>query len=491
MRFQIFKNGEPVNDFTLCGAYMFGTDGIGIRRAEIVFENGFVECKKANLDTAGLALLWPVEGFGKVMLPTTCLPDRKKPYIMNVEIARAKLMQIVNKREDWLFFGNSDTTNDVAKKAQALFVKAIQNIANASIASKLADEALKKAIIASEQLATKQAESLFAARVKSHGFGRGALGCRVDIDQVSNPEYVEKLVRLFGSVTIPFSWAEIEPVQGQYDFSKMDTCIAILSKKKIAISTGPLLFFSKKYLPQWLIGKGASFEKIRDVAYRYILKVVARYANYIRVWCPIGGLNVFNHFGFRFEEILEMTRAANMAAKQGSDRAVKIIEICNPWGEYYGTVPNSIPPLVYMDMLVQSGVNFDAFGLQMRFGRDQSGMHVRDMMQISAILDFLGPIAKPLFLTRVEVPSKNGTGPQSGEMAGIWHNEWDEARQGKWIEQFYRIALSKPFVDSVIYSNLTDVDTTTIANSGLLTKELNLKKSYQILSRLHENLFIR
>ena len=100
MKFQVFKNGKVVDKFSLCGAYLFGGDGIGIRRAQISFKNGIIDCKRPNLDTAGLALLWPIEGFGKVLLPTTCLPERERPYNLNVEITRAKLMQIVNKRED-------------------------------------------------------------------------------------------------------------------------------------------------------------------------------------------------------------------------------------------------------------------------------------------------------------------------------------------------------------------------------------------------------
>ena len=46
--------------------------------ADIEFKDGFIECKKLNMETAGLALLWPVEGFGKVLLPTTCLPKTVK-----------------------------------------------------------------------------------------------------------------------------------------------------------------------------------------------------------------------------------------------------------------------------------------------------------------------------------------------------------------------------------------------------------------------------
>jgi hypothetical protein len=144
-----------------------------------------------------------------------------------------------------------------------------------------------------------------------------------------------------------------------------------------------------------------------------------------------------------------------------------------------------------MDMVVQSGINFDAFGLQVRFGKNQSGMHVRDMMQISAILDSFAPIAKPLYITGVEVPSQNGAGLQDGNVAGIWHEEWNQLQQGQWIEQFYKIALSKQFVNSVTYSHLADTQGSAIAGSGLLTAELESKESYRMLKKLYDGIFSR
>jgi hypothetical protein len=296
---------------------------------------------------------------------------------------------------------------------------------------------------------------------------------------------------LFGFVTVPVNWAQIESYKGSYDFSTVDACIDVLGKKKLVICAGPLLCFTKEYLPAWLLSSGAGFEKVRETAYQFVSKVASRYSSSIRAWRVISGLNAFNHFGFNFEQVLEMTRAANMAVKQRSDRALRIIEISDPWGEYYATTPDSIPPLVYVDMVVQSGINFDAFGLQMRFGKNQAGMHIRDMMQISAVLDYFGLIAKPLYITDVEVPSRNGDGLQDGKVAGIWHEEWDQPRQGQWIEQLYKIALSKPFVDTVTYSNLTDVKDSAIANSGLLTEKLEPKKSFQALKKLHRVIFSR
>jgi len=489
VKFQVFEKGKLVDKFTLCGAYLFGADGIGVRRTRISFRGGVIECEKPNAETAGLALLWPIEGFGKILMPTTCLPERDRPYNLNVEIARARLMQIVNKREDWSFFENTSGLSRTAKEAQDLFVQAVQNISNAPLASKLADESLKKAMVLSEELATRHAQVLFDSRRSNHGFGRGCLGCRVDPALIGNAEYVEHLTSLFGSLTIPTNWAEMEPRRGTYDFSKMDECISALSKKKVSLHAGPLLCFSKAMLPKWLLDSKASFEKIRETAYQFITAVVSRYASCVRTWCVVSGFNVFNHFGFRFEEVLEMTRAACLAVKQCGEKALKVIEVSNPWGEYYATVPNSIPPLVYMDMVVQSGISFDAFGLQMRFGKNQSGLHVRDMMQISALLDFLAPISKPLYMTNVAVPSRSGSGAYHGQTAGIWHDKWDQNRQAEWIEQFYSIALSKAYVDSVTYSNLTDRENCVIADCGLMTAGLEPKKSFHVLKALRDSIF--
>ncbi len=489
MKFQVFKNGNVVDKFDFYGAYLFGSDGIAIRRARIKFKDGCVECSKPTLQTAGLTLLWPVEGFGRVLLPTTCLPEREKPYILNVEITRAKLMQIVNKREDWSLFNNSRENEKLIKEAQTLFIEALQNISDAPKAAKLADESLKRAIVLSEQLAGHQAGVLFEARRKSHGFGRGCLGCLVNPEQIGNVKYIQGLLALSGFVTVPINWAKIEKEEGKYDFSTIDACVQVLKKKRLAIGAGPLLQFKKNTIPKWLVDSKAGFEKVRETAYRFVSKVVSRYSGSVRAWRVVSGLNAFNYFGFGFDQVLEMTKAASLAVKVLGDRALKIIEIANHWGEYYADTQNTISPLVYVDMIVQSGINFDALGLQFRVGKNQAGMHVRDMMQISAILDYFAPLSKPVYITEVEVPSEIQQKSQSGKAAGIWHDEWNQMKQAEWIGQFYKIALSKSFVDTVTYSHLIDAEDSLIAGSGLLTDKFEPKKSYLMLKKLRGQIF--
>jgi hypothetical protein len=406
-------------------------------------------------------------------------------------MARAKLMQIINKCEDWSFFDGVEGMEDVAREARGLFIRALQNISNAPVAAKLGDESLRKAVVLSEKLAIKQAEALFATRVKNRQFSRGCLGCRVDMQHITNPAYIQKIMELFGFVTIPVNWRQIERERDTYDFSMIDTCINALAGRKLALCLGPLLCFSQDQLPSWLLTAKPSFEKIRDAAYQFVTKVVGRYSGSVQAWRVLRGLNAFNYFGFSFHQVLEITRAGNMAVRAANDRAARIIEITNPWGEYYATVPGTLPPLVYVDMVVQSGISFDAFGLQLQFGKDKAGMHIRDMMQVSAVLDYFGAVAKPLYITGVEVPSRTGEGAQAPEVAGVWHREWDESRQGQWVEQFYKLAFSKPFVETVTYSSVADADNGTLTHSGLLTSDLEPKESFRTVKKLYSLIFGR
>ena len=81
-----------------------------------------------------------------------------------------------------------------------------------------------------------------------------------------------------------------------------------------------MLRFSRQALPGWLLEGGLGFEKIRDTAYQFVSKVVARYSGIVHRWIVSSSLNLFNHFGFSFEQVLEMTRAANMAVKAAGGR---------------------------------------------------------------------------------------------------------------------------------------------------------------------------
>ena len=487
LKFDVYNNGKPAKDIGLSAAYMFGADTIPLHAVNrIRFADGTINCSRKGRDSAGLALLWPVEGFGRTLLATTRVPERDRPYILNVELARARLMQITLKREDWTMFEESNSFADLAHRAKDLFIESLQNMDEPAKAAELADESLKQAMFFAEKLAAKHAEIHFAARCKARSLGRHSLGCRIAPEMLDNETYYKWLLDMFGFVTIPLSWAQIEPERGYYDFSVIDLCLEKLAGRRMAICAGPLLCFDRQYLPEWLLKGKRGFEKIREAAYGFVSKVVARYARYIHAWRLIGGMNAANHFGFSFEQTIEMTRAACLAARGADPKSQKLVEIFYPWGEYYAHDRNTVPPLVYADTIIQSSINFDAFAITMHFGKDRPGMHLRDMMQISSRLDCFGQVSKPVHITGVAVPDSSGEGDQDCDVAGIWHKKWEPQVQAEWIEQFYRIALSKPFISSITYSNLADGDDMDVRDSGLLNRRMEPKKAFLSLARMQK-----
>jgi hypothetical protein len=136
--------------------------------------------------------------------------------------------------------------------------------------------------------------------------------------------------------------------------------------------------------------------------------------------------------------------------------------------------------MLYAEMAVQSGINFDAFGLQFRFGAD--GMYARDMFQISSLIDKFGAFGKPIHITAVEVPSIKIEG------LGTWHGPWSESVQANWLREFYTVALSKPFVDTVSWRTLADAPGASPLGCGLLTSNMSPKPAYEELLALRKEI---
>jgi hypothetical protein len=166
-----------------------------------------------------------------------------------------------------------------------------------------------------------------------------------------------------------------------------------------------------------------------------------------------------------------------------------MIEIVYPWGEYYAYNSDTMPPLVYIDMVTQAGINYDALGVQVIFGKDEPGMHIRDMMQISAMLDRFAPVPKPVHITSFSVPDTNDAEKQQPNEAGLWYKPWDQAQQSKWIEEFCTIALSKPFINTITYSALADGNNNNApAGAGLLTSQFQPKKAFMTMVKLQRKI---
>jgi hypothetical protein len=125
-------------------------------------------------------------------------------------------------------------------------------------------------------------------------------------------------------------------------------------------------------------------------------------------------------------------------------------------------------------------------------GVPSSGRFTRDLFQLGCLLDKFSTLGRPVFLTGVCVPGRNtpdGADQSGGQLdpsrAGRWRKAWDPEVQAEWMSAVYKLALSRPYVESIAWSNLSDMQPTMPAG-GLLSDILQPKPAMQRLQELRK-----
>ena len=104
------------------------------------------------------------------------------------------------------------------------------------------------------------------------------------------------------------------------------------------------------------------------------------------------------------------------------------------------------------------------------------------------MLDRFSTLGRPVFITAVGVPGKfipGYRGRSDPASPGNGGRPWDPQLQADWIEAVYHMAFSKPFVESIAWANLADMQTS-LPGGGLFDEMLRPKPAFQRLQSMKE-----
>ncbi len=498
-KFRVFENRQPARHWPMENIHLVGADNIAVR-ATTHFQDGMIVCDKRTVGPAALSLQFQTGELGQLTLQTTLLPERDEPYLLTLELLRHRLMMLIAKQEDWAMF-EMESDHPAVRRfdlARNRYIAALgcEN-EDPARADTLSREGLLAGIDASEELALAHAELLLRRRRISGQLSGGAFGCGVDLDQ-SIPEVRASLLANFDYLRLPTHWKRIEPQEQEFDWRQLDGWIEWAMRIRLPILAGPIISFESSVMPDWLAIVEHDYETLRDLLYEHTERLVSRYRNAVTVWNVLSGIHVNNQFSLNLEQLMDITRMAAMLTRKVQPNARTLIEITQPFGEYYAQNIRSIPPLIYADMIIQSGIPVDTFGVKLLMGCPREGHFTRDLMQISALLDRFSGLGKPIHLTAVGVPSQtipaenaksnggNGNGIASG---GYWRRPWSAVVQGHWLEALYNIALSKPFIESVAWVDIADHDKAELPFGGLTADDLRTKSAFRRVTALRKVLY--
>ncbi|MEW6249300.1 MAG: endo-1,4-beta-xylanase [Planctomycetota bacterium] len=469
----------------LHGAHLVGTNENVPVRGEIHWEAGAIRCQPRAQDPIALSLLWPVKGFGTVQLQTTRLPPREAPYNLHVELARHQLMRLTVKREEWGLFDYSGMEEIAARIDQSrdAFIRALQED-KPQAAARHGDESLATGLWAAEEMTRFHAAVFLHRRQQSGGFAKPFLAAAIP-DGCRSPALPQRLGELFDVAYIPLVWRSIQPTEHGPQWEAVDACVEACSAARLALRGGPLLTFGVRSVPDWMYIWENDFEAIYEAAREHVERTVKRYAKQVQSWVVASGLQADSVFGFSFEQTMELTRMAAAVTKQIAPRSQVLIDLAQPWGEYYARNPQTVPPLYYADMAVQSGISFDGFGLQFVFGLDAEGYHFRDPFQLSALIDKLANLGKALHVTALGAPSRPVA---DAATSGEWHAPWSDELQAEWLHTVCEVALSKPYIETVCVQPLVDGPESVIPTGGVLREDYTPKPAFGRLAALRKRL---
>jgi hypothetical protein len=547
LKFAVFDNAGLAKAWSLAHAHVVGQEQL-VLPGEITFDNGYIVVEKktdGGAGSAGLGLLYPVDGVGGVdggtfVLRTCLLPQRGEPYLLSLELARQKIMTLLNKLEEWALFDRSadEPAIQMVERARDMFTVALLAARRSGSAAgrggippyslaaeQAARAALAHAVAAGEALAMLQArvqhdrrctgELALLAKISvpdnalTDDEARDARGAIVGSPGVVLPEMPKLGVRVnpnafgpaicdviaqsFDFVSVPMRWIDLEPTEGKYAFAKFDKWIEwAVTQAKIPVHAGAVIDLHPRAVPGWLSIWEHDYETLRDVIFEHVKNVVTRYRRTVNTWTVTSGLNVGGTFKLTYEQAVDLTRSCTMIVKKLQPTAKIHVEIAQPFGEHAGLPrgSKSIPPVLYAELMNQTQTYADAFAVRVQMGQGEVGRGTRPIVSLSAALDRIAGADRPLAISVVGCPSRPASeDPQSeqGFDPGTWRSGWTPEAQAEYGLRVAAVLAAKPYVQSVCWQEVIDAppgSTGTMIGGGLLTAQGQPKPILRALAEL-------
>lgn len=482
MRFTVHPEGLLDAEADLPRAYISGFDGrVFASRFEV--DRAVVDFRKMNPDSGKLQIPYPVEGFGKPIVSTASLREHEDPYILSLELARGKICQVRNQVATWEGLGMQipEDFRSVHQEAHHLFAQATAAKPDVAEVTRLADQAIAKAFVATERLANAYVRQRLSVRFKRSPQLPVSFGCSINC--VDAPYKLRQpFLETFNAAAVPIEWKQIEPVEGEYNWDSCDELVAWCMENRLLMRGGPLLDLSPKGLPEWLNQWGHDYFNLQSFLCDFVETAISRYAGKVRLWEVSSRVNTGGSFNLNEEERLSLVARTLEIARQSDEEGQLMIRIEEPWGSYLSAGDHRLSPIQFVDALLRCGVGLSGVNLELSVGYQTCGSTPRDLLDLSRLLDQWSMLEVPLNVT-LAFPSGSEPDPQAvGDVPvaeASWKSPWSTQAQAEWIESVFPLLMAKQSVVGIYWTHLTDAARHVFPNAGLIDAAGCPKPSFQ------------
>lgn len=344
--------------------------------------------------------------------------------------------------------------------------------------------ALAEGLHAGERLALNAARHRISKlATPRHGFLFGGLASGWQ----RGPEFAQRFTAAFNFATISwYTWAASpDPVDKRIDYARKDQSLQACADHGLVPKGFGYVYHARGATPEWIWSW--TYDQLLPEYRRIVAQTTRRYAG----WLPY--VEVINEahdkanlFRLNHAQLLELTREACRAAREGSPTVKRLINHCCLWAEYAKRANDDgtrrWSPFRYLSDCVDAGVEFEVVGLQLYYPQ-------HDLFEIERMLDRFKAFKRPMHITELACNSASGLDAASMRPNSVvpgWHGAWSEATQADWAEGIYTLCYSKPEFEAVGWWDLADYGGHFWPFGGLLRGDFTPKESYRRLLQLQQ-----
>lgn len=468
MRFHVHP--ASVLDGQIPQAQMTGFDGRSFpMRVEL--EESDLFCTRNLSDSGRLHMLWPVDGFGQVVLSTASLRERSEPYLLPVELCRGTLVDLRNQVGAWEVAGLRlpEDFEPELRRAHKLFTKAVFTQENPAESASFAWEAIAHAVKAGTLLTETYINQRMVFRQSRSASLPVSLGCETGPDILSEGD-AERFTSVFNSAHVPIRWRDVEPAEGKYNWDTLDAIVDWCNQSRMFVIAGPLLDLSRQGMPAWLETWQHDFLNLQSFVSDFVETAVSRYVGHVRHWEIAANANTGGCLNLTEENCLSLAARSLEVARQVDEEIQLSLMIGQPFGEYMVQGQHRLSPVQFVDALARSGVGLSEAHLQVEIGTSASHFSLpRHLLQFSRLMDQWSYLGLPLSVTLSFAPGLQ-----------------DDATQSAMLQRYVPLLMAKDAVVGIYWGCHRDGVGARYDGSGLVREDGSERDTFRLLEGYRE-----
>jgi hypothetical protein len=444
-------------------------------------EDGLLICRTATTESLRVQAPWALPGRDPCILGTSTLPSRQETYLLVLELARGRLTDLRHFFQE----GSAQEERPLPKpllEAHAIFVEAVLHRDDTQRCASLATKSLQKCL----ELAELQLSRHFHSNEVN-----ASLADKLSLNMTGltpGDPLTEWLIHNSDICRIGPNWRTVNPQEDLVNWADWETPVKIAHESGMTIHCGPLIDFSADSLPGWLKRYDDITQLCRAVS-RYVSYVVRSLKSRVHVWHVVRRPAMAKVNGLTEEHQIKITMSAIQAVTQNAPEAEMVVDLTAPWAEWLSRSGFELGPLHLADTLARADLGLTGIGLEMAMGYPTPGSHLRELFDISKLIQLYHQINLPLHLTLAapgspeisrhpDMPHRVGADPRQ------WPSGCDQTTQAALGMKVMSLAAMMPGVRTIHWANLWDAPEQEYAFSGVFTQE----KKPKSLAREIENI---